>query len=80
VTPRFDPTKDAINREKHGLSLSFGDRILEDMNHLVLPSIREIDGEERFKVIGWWRRSCSPASSSGGPSSSLHLREKEQHR
>lgn len=52
MTPRFDPTKDAINREKHGLSLSFGDRILEDMNHLVLPSIREVDGEERFKVIG----------------------------
>jgi hypothetical protein len=34
------------------LSLSFSGRILEDMNHLVLPSIREIDGEERFNVIG----------------------------
>ena len=49
---RFDPAKDAANRRKHGLPLSFGDRIFEDDNHLVIPSIREIDGEERFKVIG----------------------------
>ena len=49
---RFDPTKDAANREKHKLSLAFGDRIFEDDNHLLIPSIREIDGEERFKVIG----------------------------
>lgn len=49
---RFDPAKDATNREKHGLSLDFGDRILADDAHLILPSIREIDGEERFKVIG----------------------------
>ncbi len=37
---------------KHGLSLVFGDRIFEDDNHLIIPSVREIDGEERFKVIG----------------------------
>lgn len=49
---RFDPAKDAANREKHGLSLSFGDTILADDNHLIIPSIREQDGEERFKVIG----------------------------
>lgn len=49
---RFDPAKDMANREKHKLPLAFGDRIFEDENHLVLPSIREIDGEERFKVIG----------------------------
>jgi len=49
---RFDPIKDAINREKHKLSLAFGERIFEDDNHLIIPSIREIDGEERFKVIG----------------------------
>ena len=49
---RFDPTKDAINREKHKLPLAFGDRIFEDVNHLIIPSIREIDGEERFKVVG----------------------------
>jgi uncharacterized DUF497 family protein len=53
MTPdRFDPAKDATNREKHKLPLVFGDRIFEDDNHLIIPSIREIDGEERFKVIG----------------------------
>ena len=50
---RFDPAKDALNREKHGLSLAFGDRILEDDNHLIIPSIRQQDGEERFKVVGF---------------------------
>lgn len=49
---RFDPAKDAANREKHKLSLAFGDRIFEDGNHLIIPSIREIDGEERFKAVG----------------------------
>jgi uncharacterized protein len=49
---RFDPEKDAVNREKHQLSLSFGDRIFEDDHHLIIPSLRVTDGEERFKVIG----------------------------
>lgn len=49
---RLDPAKDAANREKHKLPLSFGDRIFEDDDHLIIPSIREIDGEERFKVVG----------------------------
>lgn len=49
---RFDPAKDAVNREKHQLPLAFGDRIFEDGNHLIIPSIRQIDGEERFKVVG----------------------------
>jgi uncharacterized protein len=49
---RFDPAKDATNRAKHQLPLAFGDRIFEDDNHLIIPSIREIDGEERFKVVG----------------------------
>ncbi len=49
---RFDPAKDAANREKHKLPLAFGDRLFEDDNHLILPSTRAIDGEERFKVIG----------------------------
>ncbi|MDZ7754665.1 MAG: BrnT family toxin [Gammaproteobacteria bacterium] len=49
---RFDPAKDAVNQIKHQLSLAFGDRIFEDDDHLILPSIREIDGEERFKVVG----------------------------
>lgn len=49
---RFERDKDATNREKHKLSLAFGDRIAGDDNHLIIPSIREIDGEERFKMIG----------------------------
>ena len=49
---RFDPSKDEANREKHKLPLAFGDRIFEDANHLIIPSIRPEDGEERFKVVG----------------------------
>lgn len=52
MSERFDPDKDAANQAKHQLSLAFGDRIFEDDHHLILPSIRPEDGEERFKVIG----------------------------
>ncbi len=48
----FDPEKDAANWIKHGLPLSFGERIFEDDAHLIIPSIRPPDGEERFKIIG----------------------------
>ncbi len=48
----FDPAKDAANREKHGVSLAFGIEVFGDDDHLVLPSIRPIDGESRYKVIG----------------------------
>lgn len=49
---RFDPAKDAANQNKHGLSLAFGDQIFGDADHLIIPSIRPVDGEERFKVVG----------------------------
>ncbi|WP_322997526.1 BrnT family toxin [Castellaniella sp.] len=49
---RFDPVKDATNQQKHKLPLAFGDRIFEDDLHLIVPTIREEDGELRFKVIG----------------------------
>ncbi|MEM7723590.1 MAG: BrnT family toxin [Pseudomonadota bacterium] len=49
---RFDLHKDALNLKKHKLSLAFGDAIFQDDDHLILPSIRREDGEERFKVIG----------------------------
>ena len=52
---RFDPTKDEANQQKHKLSLSFGDRIFEDENHLILT---------RWWAL--WTRSCLPASSFGG--------------
>lgn len=49
---RFDPDKDRRNREKHRLPLAFGDEVFADPGHLVIPSIRPIDGEARFKVVG----------------------------
>jgi uncharacterized DUF497 family protein len=52
MSERFNPVKDAANRAKHGLTLAFGDEIFRDANHLILPSIRPQDGEERFKAIG----------------------------
>lgn len=48
----FDPNKDLLNRAKHGLSLEFGASLFEDEFHLIVASIRPIDGEERFKIIG----------------------------
>lgn len=48
----FDTDKDAANFAKHGVSLAFGARVFEDADHLVLTSVRPIDGEDRFKVIG----------------------------
>lgn len=52
MVERFDPAKDATNLLKHGLSLNFGDRIFDDADYLIMPSIRPKDGEERFKVVG----------------------------
>ncbi len=52
MASRFDPAKDAANLAKHGLPLAFGDRIFEDGDHLIIPSIRAEDGEERFKAVG----------------------------
>ena len=48
----FDLQKDAVNREKHGVSLSFAQGIFEDPRMLVIASIRPEDGEERYKAIG----------------------------
>ncbi len=48
----FDPDKDDANRAKHGVSLIFGMRVFEDESHVVLPSFRPIDGEDRYKAVG----------------------------
>lgn len=48
----FDPAKDAISREKHGLPLSFGERIFDDPLHATSETTRIGDEEERFKAIG----------------------------
>jgi uncharacterized DUF497 family protein len=63
---RFDPAKDAVNREKHKLPLAFGDRIFEDDNHLIIPSLRHQDSEERFKVIDCVDEKLLAGCSSGG--------------
>ena len=52
MSDRFDPDKDAINRDRHGLPLLFGDDVMADPDHLVVPTIRPEDGEERFKAVG----------------------------
>jgi len=48
----FDSAKDAANQMKHGVPLEFGGLVFWDANHVVLASIRPIDGEDRFKAIG----------------------------
>ena len=48
----FDPEKDDANRSKHGVSLAFGARVLEDVDYLLVQTFREEDGEDRYKVIG----------------------------
>ncbi len=48
----FDPAKDVINRAKHHLPLSFGQRIFDDPCHTVIRSFRPIDGEYRLKAVG----------------------------
>ena len=48
----FDCEKDDANRGKHGVSLSFGARVFEDADYLLIPTFREADREDRYKVIG----------------------------
>jgi hypothetical protein len=48
----FDSSKDEVNRAKHGMSLALGSRIFADPEHLVLPSIRPVDGEDRYEAVG----------------------------
>ena len=49
----FDPAKDEANRFKHGLRLAFGRRVFEDPYCAVLPSFRSVDGESRYKAVGF---------------------------
>ena len=48
----FDADKDEINRFKHRLSLAFGKRIFGDPDHVVIPTVRIGDEEERHKAVG----------------------------
>ena len=49
----FDPAKDEANRLKHGLPLDVGAEVFLAVDHVILPSFRTADAEERYKVIGW---------------------------
>lgn len=48
----FDTIKEAASSEKHGVSLAFGAQVFQDANHLIIASIRPVDGEDLYKVIG----------------------------
>jgi len=48
----FNPEKDAINKAKHGVSLAFGLNVFNDPDVLIIPTIRDGDGEDRYKAIG----------------------------
>jgi uncharacterized protein len=47
----FDPTKDATNVRKHGISLTEGDGVLNDPLALTVEDTAAI-GEQRFVTIG----------------------------
>ena len=47
----FDPTKDAANRKKHGISLAEGDGVLHDPLALTIED-SSTQGEQRFISIG----------------------------
>ncbi len=48
----FDPLKDLANHHKHGVGLAHGERVFDDPDHLIVPTIRIEDEEERFKALG----------------------------
>lgn len=48
----FDPAKDIVNLAKHGVSLAFGARVLEDRRSILVPTVRIEDGERRIRAIG----------------------------
>ena len=74
----FDPRKDAANRRKHGVPLSFGARIFDDANYLLIPTFREQDGEDRYKVVRCRRRALDGGSYHPRRRRALHFGEEEQ--
>lgn len=51
MTATFDPGKDAVNLEKHGVSLSEGDGVLNDPLALTIEDA-SAEGEQRFVTVG----------------------------
>jgi uncharacterized DUF497 family protein len=48
----FDPAKDVANLVAHGLPLAYGALVFGDSEHIVVPTHRMKDNEDRWKVIG----------------------------
>lgn len=51
MSPEFDPTKNAANVQKHGLSLADGDGVLLDPLALTVENLAWA-GEQRWQTIG----------------------------
>ena len=51
MPPEFDPKKDAANIKKHGVSLSEGDGVLNDLLAITIED-ETAEGEQRFVTIG----------------------------
>jgi len=52
VELEFDPAKDAINREKHGIGLAAAAAILSTAHVRQRSAVRNKSGEERWLAIG----------------------------
>ena len=48
----FNPEKDRTNEVKHGVSSAFELVIFDDPDVLIIPTIRHVDGEDRYKALG----------------------------
>ena len=48
----YDSAKNEHNIKKHGVSLDVGRELLGSRKKVVLETIREEDGEDRYRVIG----------------------------
>ena len=67
----YDPEKDRSNRAKHGLRLADAVAVFDDPAHVIISSIRPIDGEERFKAVGMIEFRCYTV---------VYVRRREIHR
>lgn len=61
----FDPAKDEAIRFKHGLRLSFGRKVFEDPERVIVPTVRLGDEEERQGNRPLSKENSIPPSMSG---------------
>jgi len=52
-TYQWDPDKEAINIQKHGISFIEAETVFDDVNALYKPDIDHSYDEERFIIIGY---------------------------